>query len=164
VVICLERGADCLHMVQLVPQHPQTPSSLASSRLSLLFWYRLTQVLLKKRPLNGCCCCFCCCYNTITDLSLLASTSSTCRSAWSAFAPLCSDQSSAGTVRETVYSRRPGLPSRRTHHLEQSAGQRDLCSISVDLPSASENISVPHLVPRHNHRSPLSHPLTFSGS
>jgi len=29
-----------------------------------------------------------------------------------------------------------------THHLEQSAGQRDLCSVSVDLPSASENISV----------------------
>jgi len=29
VVICLERGADCLHMVQLMPLHPQTPSSLA---------------------------------------------------------------------------------------------------------------------------------------
>ena len=25
---------------------------------------------------------------------------------------------SAGTVRETVYRRRPGLPGRRTHHLE----------------------------------------------
>jgi len=24
VVICLERGADCLHMVQLMPLHPQT--------------------------------------------------------------------------------------------------------------------------------------------
>jgi len=34
---------------------------------------------------------------------------------------LCSDQSSAGTVREAVYRRRPGLPSRRTHYLEQSA-------------------------------------------
>ena len=33
-----------------------------------------------------------------------------------------------------------------THHLEQSAGQCDLCSVSVDLPSASENISVPGLV------------------
>ena len=30
VVICLERGAYCLHMVQLMPLHPKTPSSLAS--------------------------------------------------------------------------------------------------------------------------------------
>jgi len=54
VVICLERGANCLHMVQLMPLHPQTPSSLASfeSRLVLPFWYRLTQVVLEKRPLN----------------------------------------------------------------------------------------------------------------
>jgi len=29
VVICLERGADCLHMVQLMPMNPKT-SSLAS--------------------------------------------------------------------------------------------------------------------------------------
>jgi len=37
VVVCLERGADCLHMVQLMPLHPKTPSSLASfqSRLVL---------------------------------------------------------------------------------------------------------------------------------
>jgi len=37
VVNCLERGADCLHMVQLMLLHPQTPSSLASfeSRLVL---------------------------------------------------------------------------------------------------------------------------------
>jgi len=56
VVICLQRGADCLHMVQLMPLHPKTPSSLASvkSRPVLLFWYRLTQVVLEKRPLNGC--------------------------------------------------------------------------------------------------------------
>jgi len=40
VVICLERrGADILHMVQLMPLHPKTPSSLASfkSRLALHF-------------------------------------------------------------------------------------------------------------------------------
>jgi len=39
VVICLERGADCLQMVQLMPLHPKTPSSLASfkSRLVLPF-------------------------------------------------------------------------------------------------------------------------------
>jgi len=30
VVICLKRGADCLHMVQLMPLHPNTPSSHAS--------------------------------------------------------------------------------------------------------------------------------------
>ena len=32
------------------------------SRLVLPFWYRLTQVVLEKRPLNGggcCCCCLC---------------------------------------------------------------------------------------------------------
>ena len=27
MVICLERGADCLHMVQLIPLHPKTLSS-----------------------------------------------------------------------------------------------------------------------------------------
>jgi len=56
VVICLEQGADCLHMVQLMPLHLKTPSSLASfkSRLVLPFWYQLTQVVLKKRRLNGC--------------------------------------------------------------------------------------------------------------
>jgi len=56
VVVCLERGADCLHMVQLMPLHPKTSSSLASfkSRLVLPFWYRLTRVVLENRPLNGC--------------------------------------------------------------------------------------------------------------
>jgi len=56
VVICLQRGADCLHTVQLMPLLPKTSSSLASfkSRLVLPFWYRLTQVVLEKTPLNGC--------------------------------------------------------------------------------------------------------------
>jgi len=56
VVTCLERGADCLHMVQLMSLHPKTPSSLASfkSRLVLPLWYRLTQVVLEKWLLNGC--------------------------------------------------------------------------------------------------------------
>jgi len=53
----------------------------------------------------------------------------------------------AGTVRETVYRRRPGLPGRRTHRLEQLAGQRDICPVSVNLPSAFKNISVPGLIP-----------------
>ena len=30
MVIGLERGAGCLHMVQLMPLHPKTPSSIAS--------------------------------------------------------------------------------------------------------------------------------------
>jgi len=36
--------------------HPKTPLSLVSfkSRLLLPFWYRLNQVVLQKRPLNGC--------------------------------------------------------------------------------------------------------------
>jgi len=56
VVVCLERRADCLHMVPLMPLHLKTPSSLApiKSRLVSPFWYRLTQVVLEKRPLNGC--------------------------------------------------------------------------------------------------------------
>ena len=55
VVVCLDRGADCLHMVQLMPLHPQTPSSLASfkSRLVLPFWCWLTQAGLEMRTLNG---------------------------------------------------------------------------------------------------------------
>jgi len=39
MVICLERGANDLHMVQLI---------------GLPFWCRLTQVVLEKRLLNGC--------------------------------------------------------------------------------------------------------------
>ena len=43
-------------MVQLMPLYPKTPSSLASfkSRLVLPFWYRLTRVVLEKKPLDGC--------------------------------------------------------------------------------------------------------------
>jgi len=63
------------------------------------------------------------------------------------FPPLCSDQSSAGAVRETVYRQRPGLPGRQAHYLKQSAGQRDISPVSVNLPSAFKNMSVPGLVP-----------------
>ena len=45
MVVCLEQGADCLHMVQLMP----LPSPVVLS-----FWYWLTQVVLEKRLLNGC--------------------------------------------------------------------------------------------------------------
>ena len=75
------------------------------------------------------------------------STGSCRRSAWSTFPPLCSYQLSAGAAREAVYRRRPGLPGRRTHHLEQPDGQRDICPVSVNLPSAFKNISVSGLVP-----------------
>jgi len=56
MVIWLEQGANCLHMVQLMPLHPKTPSSLASfkSRPVLPFGTGFMQVVLKKRPLNGC--------------------------------------------------------------------------------------------------------------
>jgi len=49
VWLCLERGADCFHMVQLMPLLPKIPS-LASfkSRLALPFWYRLTKVVLEQ--------------------------------------------------------------------------------------------------------------------
>ena len=55
VVICLDWGADCLHMVQLMPLQPKS-SSLASfkPRMVLPFWYWLTQVVPEKRPLNRC--------------------------------------------------------------------------------------------------------------
>jgi len=54
VVICLARGADCLRMVQLTSLHPKTPLSLAlfKSRPVLPSWYRLTQLVQEKRPLN----------------------------------------------------------------------------------------------------------------
>ena len=50
MVIYLQQGADCWHMVQLMLLHPQTPSSLAlfKSRLVLPFSYQLTQVVLEK--------------------------------------------------------------------------------------------------------------------
>jgi len=53
MVIYLERGAGCLQWSDATAI-PKTPSYLASfkSRLVLPFWYRLTQVVLKKRPLN----------------------------------------------------------------------------------------------------------------
>jgi len=37
-----------------MPLHSIAPSSLASFKFVLPFWYRLTQVVLKKWPLNGC--------------------------------------------------------------------------------------------------------------
>jgi len=55
VVICLEQGADYLHIIQLTPLHPKTPSCLAlfKSRLVLPVWYQLTQVVLEKGRYTG---------------------------------------------------------------------------------------------------------------
>ena len=38
MVICLERGADCLHMVQLMPPHLEIPPSFASFESRLVFF------------------------------------------------------------------------------------------------------------------------------
>jgi len=56
MVICLEQGADCLRMVWLMPVPSQNPviSCSFKSRMFLPFWFRLTKVVLEKRPLNGC--------------------------------------------------------------------------------------------------------------
>jgi len=48
VVICLERGANGLHMVQLMPLPPIT-SCFNKIQNGLPFWCRLTQVVLKKK-------------------------------------------------------------------------------------------------------------------
>ena len=42
MVICLERGADCLHMVQLMPLDRQTPSSHLLPHLKFLIQTGLT--------------------------------------------------------------------------------------------------------------------------
>jgi len=41
-------------MAQLMPL-PLTVSCSSKIQIGLPFWYRLTQVVLEKRPLNGCC-------------------------------------------------------------------------------------------------------------
>jgi len=46
VVVCLERGANDLHMVQLMPLLPHHRSSKIQNGLP--FWCRLTQVVLEK--------------------------------------------------------------------------------------------------------------------
>ena len=52
MVICLERGAD-LHMAQPLPL-PLTVSFFIEIQIGFTFWYRLTQLVLEKRPLNMC--------------------------------------------------------------------------------------------------------------
>jgi len=59
VVICLERGADCLHMIQLMPL-PLTVSCFSKIQIGLPIWYWLTRVVPDKGPLNGCVCVYVC--------------------------------------------------------------------------------------------------------
>ena len=53
MVICLERNA-YLHMAQLMSL-PLTVSCFSKFQIGFTFWYRLTQVVLDKGPLNGVC-------------------------------------------------------------------------------------------------------------
>jgi len=57
VVICLEQGANDLHMICIWSSwchcHPIISCS-SKIQNDLPFWYRLTQVVLEKRSLNGC--------------------------------------------------------------------------------------------------------------
>jgi len=53
VIICLDQGANDLHMVQLMPL-PPIISWFIKIQNGLPFWCRLTQVVLEKRPLNRC--------------------------------------------------------------------------------------------------------------
>jgi len=43
-----------LHMVQLLPLPSLNPIISCLIRLILSFWYWITQIVLEKRPLNGC--------------------------------------------------------------------------------------------------------------
>jgi len=53
MVICLERRANDLHMVQLMPLPPIISCSSKIQNV-IPFWCRITQVVVEKRPLNGC--------------------------------------------------------------------------------------------------------------
>jgi len=54
MVICLEHGANDLHMFQLMPLPPRHLLLHYHLEWFSLFWCRLTQVFLEKRPLNRC--------------------------------------------------------------------------------------------------------------
>ena len=55
MAICLEQGANDLHMVQLTSLPPHH-LGFTKIQNSLSFWYQPTQIVLEKRPLNDCCC------------------------------------------------------------------------------------------------------------
>ena len=47
MVSCLQRGADCLHVVQLMPLHSKTASSLAALHLNPDWFYLSDAGLLR---------------------------------------------------------------------------------------------------------------------
>jgi len=53
MVICLEQGANGLHMVQLMLL-PPIISWFIKTQNGLPFWFWHTQLVLGKGPLNGC--------------------------------------------------------------------------------------------------------------
>ena len=53
MVICLKRDADCLHMVQLMPQ-PLTVSCFIKIQIRFTFLVLAHPVVLDKEPLNVC--------------------------------------------------------------------------------------------------------------
>ena len=62
MVIYLERDANDLHMVQLMPLPPIISFFIKIQigfSLVLPFWCQLTQVVVEKRPLNKCVVCVC---------------------------------------------------------------------------------------------------------
>ena len=56
MVICLERGANDLHMVQLMPLPHRHLLLQQNPEWFILLVPAYTQVVLEKRPLNGCVC------------------------------------------------------------------------------------------------------------
>jgi len=56
MIMYLERGVNDLHMIQLMPLPPHhLKIASLKFRMVLPFWSWRTQVVLEKRPLNGCC-------------------------------------------------------------------------------------------------------------
>ena len=72
MTICLERGADCCIWPSWCYCHTKTPPSLDAfkSRLVSPLWYRLIQVVLEKRPLNGCSCIVTGHHNWLQDMTV----------------------------------------------------------------------------------------------
>jgi len=54
MVICLERGANDMHMVHLIPVPPHHLFTPVTSRMVCLAGAGLHRLSWKKRPLNGC--------------------------------------------------------------------------------------------------------------
>jgi len=77
VVICLEWGADCLHIAQLMPL-PLTISCFSKFQIGFTFLVPAHRVVLDRGPLNGCLCvcvcvCVCChCFTVIHTTAVMS--------------------------------------------------------------------------------------------